>query len=91
MSSSGYTPTITAEQKAQGEDLIRVFHDWFYGERHAAGGRGLLEQHHGAALDHRRARLPRQVQGRTAAVHGAGLLFLYYWPVRTMPGTDIPW
>lgn len=30
MSSSGYTPTVTSEQKAQGEDLIRVFHDWFY-------------------------------------------------------------
>ena len=21
---------MTSEQKAQGEDLIRVFHDWFY-------------------------------------------------------------
>ncbi|KAM4060528.1 amidase [Hirsutella rhossiliensis] len=26
----GYTPTVTAEQKAQGEMLIKTYHDWFY-------------------------------------------------------------
>lgn len=26
----GYTPTVTAEQKAEGEKLLKTYHDWFY-------------------------------------------------------------
>ncbi|KAM0516399.1 hypothetical protein ACHAPE_005548 [Trichoderma viride] len=26
----GYTPTVTAEQKAEGERLLKTYHDWFY-------------------------------------------------------------
>lgn len=26
----GYTPTVTAEKKAEGERLLKIYHDWFY-------------------------------------------------------------